>query len=203
MGDLSYRKLSLGISLAAHLAAGAALVANTGTGATAPESQEPGIMEVRLVRLESRPESVPQSVKLTNESHDTRQAESTIPVAAAIPQPDESEPLIPLPAHAESHYYPTRELSLRPRVTKDVSPAIQFAGVPAQTVILRLFINEEGSIDRVDTEQSFLPEDMAKNLRDAFSTVKFQPGIREGIPVKSQMRIEVRLDSERDRADPG
>lgn len=198
MGGLSYRQLSFGISLAAHFAAGAALIANAGIGSVSLERQRPDVMAVRLVRAEIQLEPAKRLGIPEKESHDIRSVDPMIPVAA-MPQQDENEPLISFPAHAEPHYYPTRELSLRPRVTADVSPAMQFVGVPAQSVILRLFINEEGSIDRVDTEQSFLPEDMAKVLRDAFSRVKFQPGMRDGNPVKSQMRIEVRLDDDHER----
>lgn len=199
MGSPSYRQLSLGISLAAHFAAGAALIANAGIGTASLESRGSNVMAVRLVRAEGQLEPAQRLGIPAKESHQTKQAEPMMPVAAAMPQQDENEALISLPAHAEPHYYPTRELSLRPIVTTDVSPAMQFVGVPAQSVILRLFINEEGSIDRVDTEQSFLPEDMAKDLRDAFSRVKFQPGMRDGNPVKSQMRIEVRLDDDHER----
>lgn len=110
-------------------------------------------------------------------------------------------PQLPRPAETasgtlpEPRYYLLRELSVRPTVLDDATTRLAFEGVPAQTVILRLFINEEGGIDRVATEQSVLPEAHAQRLIDAFTQARFLPGQLDGAPVKSQMRVEVRLES--------
>lgn len=196
MRSLSCQQLALGMSLAVHIAGVGALIANAGTGTFASESQRARVMAVQLVAEKERTESPLQS---GDYRHEVAGVNERTPSVAAPSVSVASAPVIPVPAHTEAHYFPVRDLSLRPSVIRDVSPALRFVGVPAQTVILRLFINEQGSIDRVDTEQSFLPEAMEESLREAFAAVKFQPGIREGAPVKSQMRIEVRLEDDPER----
>lgn len=198
VGSLSSQQLALGMSLAVHIAGVGALIANAGTGMFASGSQRARVMAVQLVVEKERSESPLPSGDKKHEVAGVNERTPSV-VAASVPVASASASAIPIPAHTEAHYFPVRDLSLRPSVIRDVSPAIRFVGVPAQTVILRLFINEEGSIDRVDTEQSFLPEAMEESLREAFAAVKFQPGIREGAPVKSQMRIEVRLEDDPER----
>lgn len=192
----SYQSLALGLSLVAHAALGAAILANAGWPASQELASSGRTLEVRLIRAERRPESPPTDDLVRK---DLQLARTLIP-EHSDPAPVASErnaPVIPLPEAAEPHYFPTRELSVRPLVLKDVPSDIQIVGVPAQTVILRLFISEAGDIDRIDTEQSFLPEDMEHELRGAFSTLKFQPGMRDGMAVKSQMKVEVRLEDQK------
>lgn len=190
-----YQTLSLGVSVAAHAAVGAAILANAGWPASSPEPATGRAFDVHLIRAERKPDS-PPSDNLVRKDPPLARApvpEHTVSASVAF---ERNDPVIPLPEPAEPHYFPTRELSVRPHVLKDVPPDIQLFGVPAQTVILRLFINEAGDIDRVDTEQSFLPEDIEREVRGAFSTLKFQPGMRDGMAVKSQMKIEVRLEDQ-------
>lgn len=190
-----YQTLALGISVAAHAAVGAAILANAGWPASPLDASKGRPLEVHLIRAERRPDSPPTD-DLVRKAPQLARAlvpERTDPAPVIS---ERNDPVIPLPEPAELRYFPTRELNVRPRVLKDVPPDIQLVGVPAQTVILRLFINEAGDIDRVDTEQSFLPEDIEREVRGAFSTLKFQPGMRDGMAVKSQMKIEVRLEDQ-------
>lgn len=188
----SYRQLSLGLSLAAHVAVGTVVVANVGTGPATQFTPPSSVLKVQLVKLDSSPGSTLAAAM----PEAGEEMPSALPrtVATAAPELQNNEPAFLVPGQVEPHYFPTRELSLRPLVLKDIPPDIELVGVPAQTVILRLFINEEGDIDRVVTEQSFLPEEMARDLTDAFSKLKFHPGMRDGVPVKSQMKIEVKLE---------
>lgn len=91
-------------------------------------------------------------------------------------------------------YYRGSELTRRPRVLDNLPEHFSIDGVPSQNVILRLFINEEGGVDRVEAEQSFLPEAQGRELADAFTRLRFAPGEIGEDPVRSQMRIEVRLE---------
>lgn len=63
-----------------------------------------------------------------------------------------------------------------------------------RAAVLYLFINEEGSIDNIDVDVSFLPEDAQDILIKAFAKLKFNPGEIDGLPVKSQLMIEVDLE---------
>lgn len=114
---------------------------------------------------------------------------------AAQPAPEEN-PSRPFIKQPEPHYFRTKELTEKPQVLSDVSPDLGLAltGVPEQTAILRLFINEQGDIDRVVIEHSYLPEELVPLVTDGFSKMKFRPGKIDDTPVKSQLKIEVRLD---------
>jgi hypothetical protein len=65
------------------------------------------------------------------------------------------------------------------------------SGAPVEPLILRLFINELGSVDRVAVENSRLPEHVERHMMDAFLATRFKPGQVGRLPVKSQLRIEV------------
>lgn len=139
--------------------------------------QRPAPAPVAPAPASSIPESFSDAPQPSQPSQPSRLAETS---AGTLPEP---------------RYYLLRELSVRPAVLDDATASLAFEGVPVQTVILRLFINEDGGIDRIATEQSVLPEAHAQRLIDAFAHARFLPGQIDGAPVKSQMRIEVRLES--------
>ena len=97
---------------------------------------------------------------------------------------------------AEPHYFRTSELTQKPVVVQDISSSfvIVVPDVPAQAAILRLFVNDEGNIDKVLIEDSHLPEHAERRIRDAFSRIRFQPGKIGRQAVRSQFRIEVLLE---------
>lgn len=189
------------------------------------QAQAPRVLQVSLAQASSSraapaPAAPPASSTPATASPDRLQPRQTLSLppsqkplrrsadgpAAPAPPPVASEsisdtPQPPRPAETasgtlpEPRYYLLRELSVRPAVLDDATTRLAFEGVPAQTVILRLFINEEGGIDRVAAEQSVLPEMHAQRLIEAFAQARFLPGQIDGAPVKSQMRIEVRLES--------
>lgn len=219
-----WQPLPLCLSVAAHLAALVLLSQHVGSqGAyaqTQSQAQAPRMLQVRLVQPHSphapavaatqspAPLQLRHAVPLSpvqkplRHPADVPADPAPLPVPASIVSESISDTLQPsLPDEASSgtlpepRYYLLRELSVRPTVLDDATTRLALEGVPAQTVILRLFINEEGGIDRVATEQSVLPEAHAQRLIDAFAQARFLPGQLDGAPVKSQMRIEVRLES--------
>lgn len=183
-----------GLSLSVHAAVVAGVMANAGI-ATLPAANavsDEHVLQVRLHRAADR-----RAAALAIESAGQRKEDRMLAERAQSDagQADaSSQPLIPLVQSPEPRYFLSRELSVRPRVREDVPSDFGIDGVPAQTVILRLFINEEGDIDRVAVERSFLPEEKSQHLVQAFSKVRFHPGARDNVAVKSQMKIEVRLD---------
>jgi len=206
-----YRALPLCLSVAAHLAALVLLSQHLGSHGASATTHKPAprVMQVSLaqplsphaaspllppLRLQQRQvpaaAAIPAAPTMRTASHRL----SPAPVAAPAAMP-ESMPETAAGSLPEPRYYLLRELSVRPAVLEDATTGLAFEGVPAQTVILRLFINEDGGIDRVAAEQSVLPEAHAQRLIDAFAHARFLPGQLEGKPVKSQMRIEVRLES--------
>lgn len=108
--------------------------------------------------------------------------------------PEEANSAAPVIHVPEPRYFLRDELTLRPAALNDPLEALTFDGVPSQIVILRLFIDEKGNVEDVVMEQSFLPESQADRLVNAFYRVRFTPGEIDALRVKSQIRVEVRLE---------
>jgi hypothetical protein len=91
-------------------------------------------------------------------------------------------------------YFLANALTQKPLVAVDVPDlTLMVPGVPSQAAVLRLLINEYGDVDSVVVENSLLPDVAQKRVTDAFSQLRFHPGEIRGVPVKSQLRIEVLL----------
>lgn len=193
------RPLAWMLSLLAHGALAWAVVAYSGVPAAGVKRQQSAPRPLAVYLKESTPAVSPAAAEtavpapqkrtpLTEEVQPAQQEAEREPVEA---------PVVVLARQPEPQYFRSSELSERPHVVQDIPPDLGggFVGVPAQAVILRLFINEEGAIDRVTSEESYLPPERMAILVEAFSKMKFRPGLRDGTPVKSQMRIEVRLES--------
>jgi protein TonB len=89
-------------------------------------------------------------------------------------------------------YHQPGELDPPPRPLQDIEPVYPpEAGFQPGTVVLRLFIDETGTVDRVDVLQA-TPAGMFENAaRTAFAAARFSPGLLAGIAVKCQLTIEV------------
>ena len=105
------------------------------------------------------------------------------------------EPTPPLPGIDVPRYYPPEELTQRATIVRDLDPYLSELenASGSGTAILRLWINEHGSVDRVDTESTTLPEAFARVVVEGFMAAQFKPAERVSIAVKSQMRVEVKV----------
>lgn len=114
--------------------------------------------------------------------------EMRAPVAASGP---------PLLRTFEARYFLSKELSEKPVVIEDINQDLRIAlpGIEAQSLVLILLINEEGLIDRVELEKTDLPLEIATQVINTFSSLKFQPGKIDQVAVKSQLKIEVQLEN--------
>ena len=103
----------------------------------------------------------------------------------------------PLLRTFEARYFLSKELTEKPIVLEDINQDLRIAlpGIEAQSLVLVLLINEEGLIDRVELEKTNLPMDIATQVINTFSSLKFQPGKIDHIAVKSQLKIEVQLEN--------
>lgn len=193
MRNAPFRMFAWGLSLSVHAAVVAGVMANAGIATSPAVNTGSGerILQVRLHRTDDRTAfAAIDGAVLRKEDRTLAERDE----GGAEQSNASAQPLIPLVQAPEQRYFLSRELSGRPRVREDVPSDFGLAGVPAQTVILRLFINEVGDIDRVAVERSFLPEEQSQRLIEAFSKVRFHPGARDNVAVKSQMKIEVRLE---------
>lgn len=111
--------------------------------------------------------------------------------------PNAAAPLVELTAPAGPYYFRPRELTRRPILLGDAISrlVIELPGFPPAPVILRLLISDEGMVDRVLVEDSYLPEEIESQIVETFANVRFVPGKIEDTAVRSQLRLEVRLEN--------
>lgn len=91
-------------------------------------------------------------------------------------------------------YTPAALLDVRPHPLQEILPDYPAsAGNQEGTVVLQLFISEQGEVDELlvarATPRGFF-EDAALA---AFAPARFSPGIRSGLAVKSQLAVEVQF----------
>ena len=94
------------------------------------------------------------------------------------------------------HYLNASELTRKPIVEYDSIAELTLDVLlgDERVAILNLFIDESGEVDFVGVDASLLPHDAKDMLLKAFAQLKFSPGEINGMPVKSQLRIEVNLE---------
>src|SRR5512146_2642477 len=101
-------------------------------------------------------------------------------------------------AAAQPVYYPARELDVRPGIKTRVDPEYPEAAARrglSGKVVLRLYIDEKGIVDRVETLSAQPPGVFERSAARAFSAARFSPGMKNRHPVKTRMTIEVSFDS--------
>lgn len=147
---------------------------------------------IDVAKAEPEPPSLP--------SNETAQAPAPLPesnlAAATGALPVEEAPLPSLLGLAEAHYFRIDELTEKPQLFPDTEPR-QFVAVPdifPQPVVVHLLINEQGSIDKVVLEESFLSDPAKRFVVDSFSNARFSPGKVGDLTVKSRLSIVVRLE---------
>lgn len=213
------RLLALLLSITAHL--GLIVVLGNGESVGAKGSVSPQRQHEStpiIVTLLKTPESaaipvapVPANVKNTDSvvkppepelvKHDTSAAESTDrpidPPQAVEQKPSEAISILPVLTPTEARYFEPDELTEKPHVLRDSTPdqAIVLPDIFPQPAIVHLLINEQGDIDKVMIDESFLSDEAKRFVIEAFAKTKFYPGKLGDMPVKSQLKIEVRLDN--------
>ena len=101
----------------------------------------------------------------------------------------------PLPS---THYYRSAELDVRPGVKTQVKPEYPEAAARrglSGKVVLRLYINENGAVDRVETLRARPAGVFERSAEQAFRAARFTPGMKDKHPVKTEMTIEVSFDT--------
>lgn len=111
-------------------------------------------------------------------------------------QPTDNAPaLIALGNAAKPHYFRVRELTQKPVAVSEVQTYIASKpnDLAQPPTILRLYINEAGEVDEVETETTGLSSETIIVLRENFKKARFSPGRINELAVNSQIRIEVML----------
>jgi hypothetical protein len=210
-----YHLLAMSMSITAHVVVAIALGNGEHThGRAAPPQQK--LARTVVARL-----NVPDSGVKPRDliAADLEQTESLLSASESgfagydkfIPQfPDDSpsdssqmdaykpseEALLSVLRPPEPHYFQSGELTEKPRLLQDIDPdkVPVFIDISPQPALVRLLINEQGYIDKVVIEESFLSEQAERFVLDAFAKIKFSPGKLGDMAVKSQLRIEVKLE---------
>lgn len=191
-------------SLVAHLAAGPFLETAIPSGGNLEQRQRSRPAPLRLVLPQdhSRPTKQP-AVTAPPPAGTLATVFSRVPgnkaeeppgqtIGGNVPSSDDT----PSPnADSASTYFDAAQLSRRAQVVRDIpQDRPVWSRLAGQgKVILVLFINEAGRVDRVDVESSELPETLAEEAAQEFNEVIFLPAQIDGNAVKSRMRIEVMI----------
>ena len=94
----------------------------------------------------------------------------------------------------QDDYLPASNLTERPQVVRDIDPEWHFHGIQLPVLAGVLLINEYGDVDRVLLDEQSLSPMLEEDIRARFLAMRFSPGRLHGRPVKSALRIEVRVD---------
>lgn len=130
----------------------------------------------------------------------------------AAPAPPAAEPVAPyasVPSSASGetaprsllprpHYFLTRELDVRPGIMTRTEPEYPEAAVRrflSGRVVVRLYLDEDGEVEKVDVVNAEPPGYFEDAAVRAFLASRFSPGMKNGRPVKVQMTLEVNFDS--------
>lgn len=194
------RHASLFLAVSIHVAAGYLITSSSHRS----QGQAPGPGTVKILRVSLPPSSqvlpgaraaLPATAEIARASGaaDT----GTVGTADRMQNAQAETSVISIAQPAGPHYFRMRDLTERPALLHDPVAAlvIHIPGLPPQPVILRLLISDEGKVDRVVVEDSFLARDIERQVTEAFAKVRFQPGKIGRIAVRSQMRVEARLES--------
>ena len=129
----------------------------------------------------AEPEAAPQSAPVRPPAPPSTSA----PVADAAPTP-----LPPAPALT---YHGSLGLDPPPRPLTDIEQLVpEAAGLRGGTVVLRLYINEQGTVDKAEVLRSTPSGLFDATALEAASRARFSPGYLAGVPVKSQVTFEIR-----------
>jgi TonB family protein len=114
--------------------------------------------------------------------------------AGPFDEPNGGNMTVPLPAPPQ--YRSGAELDHRPRPREAVIvpfPATELSELKGSVVVV-LYINASGAIDRLELVDSNLPVAFGQAAIEAFRSASMQPGEKDGLPVPSRMKIMVEFE---------
>jgi protein TonB len=115
-----------------------------------------------------------------------------VPEAAAQPKPEPR----PGAGNPAPRYYRTSELDVVPGIMTRVVPEYPRLS-PSGKVVIRLFIDERGIVERVDVLRSEPKGVFEASAQRAFLAARFTPAMKAGKPVKAQLTLQVDYHSPR------
>lgn len=148
------------------------------------------------------PESKPMEVNSSNStSHATfsainelskpRPARADEVSKANVPTQNQPPQVAPSDFSNAAEYRRTLGLDSPPIPLQEIQPIYPPDANQAGTVTLKLYINIQGGVDHVTVVRSYPAGLFEESAINAFNAAKFSPGTFLGVPVKTQMTIEV------------
>jgi len=100
-------------------------------------------------------------------------------------------------AQGQDEYVPRELLTVVPN---PIGPVLlpDLSGISEQkryTVVLVLYIDEQGVVRRAEVEGATAPAPMEDAARNTFLAARFSPGEIQGTVVRSKIRVEVTFDN--------
>ena len=95
-------------------------------------------------------------------------------------------------------YYQLRDLDIRPQVAVHIDPEYPEAAARRMisgTAVIRVFIGDDGKVDRTQLVSTDPPGFFELSAQQAFNVARYTPGVKGGRAVKSQLLIEVTYTS--------
>jgi hypothetical protein len=94
-------------------------------------------------------------------------------------------------------YLPRGSLTVAPKLKNsvDVSFPEDVEGFVKLTVQATLFIDEDGGVRRIRVDTPDVQPPFETAIQQAFASASFTPGEVDGLPVRSQMRVEVEFQA--------
>ncbi len=128
----------------------------------------------------------------------------------STPAPDEATPALItgsepvagrdglLPLGSSPRYYLTNELDTRPQIRTRVDPVYPKAAAEqglTAAFTLRVFIDERGRVENVVVPGKNAADPFVAAVVAAFGSASYTPGLKDGVPVKSLLLIEVNFET--------
>jgi len=196
--------VALGLAFAVHVVP--FWVVWQGGNASARTSQRPAhqnaVLSVRLVSLEPSPllletgavtgtQAAPVAAKISAPRSVSVKTEADRSVGLPSRAP-ETRSALPAARGAPPRLFSAGELDRSPRPLAEISPEYpEQAGARSGRVVLRLVIGEDGVVELAEIVGAAPAGVFEESARAAFLAARFEPGLRGGLPVRSEMTIEV------------
>ncbi len=91
-------------------------------------------------------------------------------------------------------YLPVTQMTERPQLLQDIVPDWHAQDRRPQRMACTLLVSEYGDVDRVLCDDPVIAPAMLQAVGERFRAARFAPGRLYGRPVRSALRIELRLD---------
>ena len=119
------------------------------------------------------------------------------PPAQAMLPPRSPLPALDIPLAEDPTYYSAKQVDVHPASSEPIRP--EFPDSAAQTgvqgfVTLRLLIDDAGGVREITVVEAQPPDTFETAALKAFRNARFSPALRNGRPVKSDVRIKVTFE---------